>query len=89
VIKEIKEIAAVGHRVVHGGEEFHQSVLIDDHVLEIIRKVQDLAPLHNPPNIAGIEAAKNRLAVAVPVALLLIFILLYFTFHSVKQGTDS
>jgi acetate kinase len=60
VISEIKvEISAVGHRVVHGGEKFKSSVLIDDEVLEAIRSVKDLAPLHNPPNIAGIEAAKE------------------------------
>lgn len=59
VIKDLSEISAVGHRVVHGGEKFKSSVLIDDEVLEAIRGVQDLAPLHNPPNIAGIEAAKE------------------------------
>src|SRR3989339_858288 len=55
------KIDAVGHRVVHGGEKFKSSVLINDGVLEAIRSVQDLAPLHNPPNIAGIEAAKEVL----------------------------
>jgi acetate kinase len=60
VISELKvEISAVGHRVVHGGEKFKSSVLIDDEVLEAIRGVKDLAPLHNPPNILGIEAAKE------------------------------
>lgn len=56
VINDIREISAVGHRVVHGGEEFTQSVLIDEKVLEAVKAVQHLAPLHNPPNIAGIEA---------------------------------
>jgi acetate kinase len=60
-LKELKEISAVGHRVVHGGEKFHASVLIDENVIEAIKYVQDLAPLHNPPNIAGIEAAKEVL----------------------------
>ncbi len=59
IIQDLKSISAVGHRVVHGGEKFHQSTLITDQVLEAIRKVQDLAPLHNPHNIAGIEAAKT------------------------------
>lgn len=59
VIKDLSEISAVGHRVVHGGEKFKSSVLIDDEVLDAIRSVKDLAPLHNPPNIAGIEAAKE------------------------------
>ncbi|MDD5593578.1 MAG: acetate kinase [Candidatus Margulisbacteria bacterium] len=55
------EISAVGHRVVHGGEKFKSSVLINDEVLAAIKNVQDLAPLHNPPNIAGIEAAQEVL----------------------------
>jgi len=58
VLKELAEITAVGHRVVHGGEKFKSSVLISDEVLAAIKDVQDLAPLHNPPNIAGIEAAQ-------------------------------
>jgi acetate kinase len=57
VLKDIKEVAAVGHRVVHGGERFTKSVLIDADVLEAVTEVQHLAPLHNPPNIAGIEGA--------------------------------
>jgi acetate kinase len=61
VLRELSEISAVGHRVVHGGEKFKSSVLIDDEVLEAIRSVQDLAPLHNPHNILGIEAAKEVL----------------------------
>jgi len=56
VINDIKEISAVGHRVVHGGEQFTQSVMIDEKVLDAVKAVQHLAPLHNPPNIAGIEA---------------------------------
>jgi acetate kinase len=55
------QISAVGHRVVHGGEKFKSSVLINEEVLDAIRAVQDLAPLHNPPNIAGIEAAQEVL----------------------------
>jgi len=58
VLQDMGQISAVGHRVVHGGEKFTSSVLIDEHVLEGIREVQHLAPLHNPPNIAGIEAAR-------------------------------
>jgi len=58
VVKEMKEISAVGHRVVHGGEKFTCSVTINKEVLDAIREVQHLAPLHNPPNISGIEAAQ-------------------------------
>ena len=58
VLTEIGEISAVGHRVVHGGEMFTRSVLIDEKVLDAVKEVQHLAPLHNPPNIAGIEAAQ-------------------------------
>jgi acetate kinase len=55
------EVHAVGHRVVHGGEKFKSSVKITPEVLEAIKAVQDLAPLHNPPNIAGIVAAQSLL----------------------------
>jgi acetate kinase len=58
VVKQMSEISAVGHRVVHGGEKFTCSVRIDEEVLDAIRSVQHLAPLHNPPNISGIEAAQ-------------------------------
>ncbi len=54
-------IAAVGHRVVHGGEHFADSVLIDDEVIEAIREAFDLAPLHNPANLRGIRAAQAAL----------------------------
>lgn len=57
-IKNIREIGAVGHRVVHGGEKFAKSVLVSSQVLETFREIQDLAPLHNPANIMGIEAAR-------------------------------
>ena len=68
VLKNIGEIEAVGHRVVHGGEEFTGSVLIDDHVLESIERFADLAPLHNPPNLTGIRAAMHSLPGAIQVA---------------------
>jgi len=58
VVSSMEQISAVGHRVVHGGEKFTCSVRIDDTVLAAIKEVQHLAPLHNPPNIAGIEAAQ-------------------------------
>ena len=61
VIKDLEAILAVGHRVVHGGEHFASSVRIDQEVLRVIKAVSFLAPLHNPPNIAGIEAAKEVL----------------------------
>lgn len=56
VIKDMSEVKAVGHRVVHGGEYFSQSALVTDEVLEKIEKCNDLAPLHNPANIIGIKA---------------------------------
>ncbi len=59
VINDMSEISAVGHRVVHGGEKFSASVLIDDEVMSAIRECIELAPLHNPPNIIGIEACKD------------------------------
>lgn len=61
VIKSLDEIDGVGHRVVHGGEKFNDSVLVTDEVLEEIKKVSELAPLHNPANITGIKAFKEVL----------------------------
>jgi len=57
-IDHIDEIVAVGHRVVHAGEKFGGSVLINDAVIEALKECTDLAPLHNPPNLEGIYAAK-------------------------------
>ncbi|GHS91230.1 acetate kinase [Planctomycetales bacterium] len=61
VIKNIAEIKAAGHRVVHGGEKYNSSVAIDDEVIRGIEAVADLAPLHNPPNLVGIRAAQKAL----------------------------
>ena len=58
-IKSLKEIDAVGHRVVHGGEAFNESVLINDEVVKTLEKCIELAPLHNPPNLKGINAIKE------------------------------
>lgn len=55
-IKSFDEINAVGHRVVHGGEKFNKSVKIDDEVIAKIKECYDVAPLHNPANMTGIEA---------------------------------
>lgn len=59
VIKDMSEISAVGHRVVHGGEKYSNSVLIDDEVMKALDECSKLAPLHNPPNITGINACKE------------------------------
>ena len=59
VIKSLEEINAVGHRVVHGGEKFASSVIIDDEVMKAIEECNDLAPLHNPANLIGINACKE------------------------------
>ena len=59
VIASLKEIDAVGHRIVHGGEKFKGSVVIDDSVLEAIAECNDLAPLHNPANLIGIRSCQK------------------------------
>lgn len=59
VIKSMDEIGAVGHRVVHGAEEFADSCMVTDAVMKALEKCTPLAPLHNPPNIIGIEACKK------------------------------
>ncbi|MCD6246392.1 acetate kinase [candidate division WOR-3 bacterium] len=60
-LKSLDEINAVGHRVVHGGEAFSGSVLIDDDVIKALEDCTDLAPLHNPPNLLGIYAMRELL----------------------------
>ena len=59
VIKDLNELSGIGHRIVHGGERFTDSVLITDEVIEEIRRCSDLAPLHNPAAILGIEACRK------------------------------
>ena len=59
VIKSLNEIDAVGHRIVHGGEKFASSVIIDDEVIAAIEACNDLAPLHNPANLIGINSCKE------------------------------
>ena len=59
VIKSLDEIGAVGHRVVHGGEKFASSTILTDEVLKKVEECNDLAPLHNPANLIGINACKE------------------------------
>lgn len=59
VVKSLKEIDAVGHRIVHGGEKFASSVVINDEVIKAIEECNDLAPLHNPANLIGIHACEK------------------------------
>jgi acetate kinase len=70
VIKDLKEIGAVGHRVLHGGEVFKKSALVTDEVIEQLKKVVPLGPLHMPANIMGIEAARKAMP-DVPQAIVL------------------
>ncbi len=59
VIKSLSEIGAVGHRIVHGGERFSKSVVIDDEVIKAIEECNDLAPLHNPANLIGVNSCRE------------------------------
>ena len=59
VIKDMNEITAVGHRVVHAGEKFAYSVILNDEVMNALKECIEIAPLHNPPNIMGIEACRQ------------------------------
>jgi len=61
VIKDISEISAVGHRVVHGGEKYSGSVLLNEDVMDTLNEFIELAPLHNPPNILGIKVCQELL----------------------------
>ena len=69
IVKDLSEIEAVGHRVVHGGDKYNKSVVITDEVIEDIVKFSDLAPLHNPANLLGIKAIKEALPNVVNVAV--------------------
>ena len=59
VIKSLDEVGAVGHRLVHGGEKFASSVVITDEVIAAVEECNDLAPLHNPANLIGVDACKK------------------------------
>jgi len=61
VIESLEEISAIGHRIVHGGEKFTQSMIVTDEVVEGIKEASTFAPLHNPAAIAGIEACRKEL----------------------------
>lgn len=69
IIETLDEIVGVGHRVVHGGNTFFESTIVNERVLEEIRRWAHLAPLHNPPNIVGIEAAQSLLPSVPQVAV--------------------
>ncbi len=69
VIKSLAEVDAVGHRVVHGGEKFASSVVINDEVIAAIEECNDLAPLHNPANLIGIRACQELMPTAPMVAV--------------------
>ena len=69
VVKSLDEIGAVGHRIVHGGEKFTSSAIITDEVIEAIKECNDLAPLHNPANLIGIDACKTLMPTTPMVAV--------------------
>lgn len=68
VVKSMDEIGAVGHRIVHSGEDFTESVLVTDEVMKVCRRNGELAPLHQPANLIGVEACKKAMP-HVPMAL--------------------
>ncbi len=61
IINDLSEINGVGHRIVHGGSKYKNSVIVDSEVIEDLKSYKDLAPLHNPAHILGIEAVKKAL----------------------------
>lgn len=68
VVKDLNEIDAIGHRVVHGGDKYSKSVVIDEDVIKTVNDLSDLAPLHNPANIIGVEAATEAFPNAKQIA---------------------
>lgn len=69
VLKNVDEVAAIGHRVVHGGSKFTETTLIDEDVKKSINKLASLAPLHNPANLTGIEVAEQLFPKAIQIAV--------------------
>jgi acetate kinase len=69
VIKDVSEIAGVGHRVLHGGEKFHDPVIINGKVMDVIRECIPLGPLHNPANLMGIEGCRDAMPDTTMVAV--------------------
>lgn len=69
VIKDASEIPAIGHRVVHGGDRFTETVIIDEKVKQTVKELFSLAPLHNPPNLTGIEVAESIFPDATQIAV--------------------
>lgn len=69
VIKDASEIPAIGHRVVHGGDKFSETIIIDEDVKKTIKDLFSLAPLHNPPNLKGIEVAEDIFPDALHIAV--------------------
>ena len=74
-IASLKEVNAIGHRVVHGGEKFASSVIIDEEVVKAVEECNDLAPLHNPANLIGINVCAElmpgvpQVAVSIPLSI--------------------
>ena len=68
VIESLDEIKAVGHRIVHGGDKYSESVIIDKDVIKTVEELSDLAPLHNPANLMGVKAFMKKIPGAVQVA---------------------
>ena len=69
IVSSLEEIEAVGHRIVHGGDKYNKSVIIDEEVLEDIERFSELAPLHNPAHVLGIKAVKEALPEVTMVAV--------------------
>ncbi|MBR1679173.1 MAG: acetate kinase [Bacilli bacterium] len=67
VISSLEEIEGVGHRLVHGGEKYAESVVIDEDVVQTVSELSELAPLHNPANLIGVEAFKSEIPSALEV----------------------
>ena len=91
-IKTLEEISAVGHRVVHGGELFTESKLVNEEVIDALEKYTELAPLHNPPNLKGIYGIRSLIPSIIPLCPNTP-ICMPFPMHCTKNtayvGTDS
>ena len=85
VIADVSEIAAVGHRVLHGGKYYSESVIVNDDVKKVIRDCFDLGPLHNPANLIGIEACEAALPAGTPQVAVFDTAYEYYEKYSIRR----
>ena len=89
VITDIKEISAVGHRVLHAGQVYSDSIVVNEDVKRVIRECFDLGPLHNPANLIGIEACEAAMHICMQFHTSIMKSMVFVVMASTEQATAS